>query len=150
MLSKSWIYNIEFKSIKDAYTLNTRNFIIFKLKEHKFEIELIWLDFEYTEQEIETQMMYVLKNSLDKVFIFIRENNLCSEWFEWRLYSDILKAIYGNKVIIYWKKEQIKQKNKREFNEVMEDTKRLQEIAKEAKQIHDKYKKPFYNLFTNN
>ncbi len=37
-----------------------------------------------------------------------------------------------------------------EFNEVMEDTKRLQEIAKEAKQIHDKYKKPFYNLFTNN
>lgn len=37
-----------------------------------------------------------------------------------------------------------------EFDEVMEDTKRLQEIAKEAKKIHDKYKKPFYNLFTNN
>jgi len=35
----------------------------------------------------------------------------------------------------------------KEFDEVVQDTKRLQEIAKEANQIHNKYKKKFLWLF---
>jgi len=35
----------------------------------------------------------------------------------------------------------------KEFYEVIQDTKRLKEIAKEAQEIHDKYKKPFFQIF---
>lgn len=36
----------------------------------------------------------------------------------------------------------------KEFDDVMKDTKRLKEISEEARQIHNKYRKPFFDLFT--
>ena len=149
LYTPAWEYYVEFKTLECQNTFQTRQYLVFTSREHKFDIECTGIDFRDKPTANQTQLRdsnnrIILKRVLYEVCIYLKlETHLYAEWLEDQLYSEINQAIYkymANRVptIMYWMKVTVKKEPPKLEPEIQEAINITNEAIKVQKEIVEK------------